>query len=74
MQKNSQDFSQQDILQLVDSPAGQQLLAVLRGADPSQLQQAADTASNGDYETAGRIIRKLLSSKEAQQLLEQLGR
>lgn len=74
MQKNSQEFSPQEISQLAKSPAGQQLLAMLRSADPSKLQQATDSASRGDYAQASRIIQTLLSSADAQQLLKKFGR
>jgi len=74
MQKNSQDFSMQEALHLAQSPAGQQLLAMLRNADGNLLQQASDRAGAGDYEEAGRIIRTLLSSPEAKKLMDELGR
>ena len=52
MQKNSQDFSMQEALRLAKSPAGQQLLAMLRSADSSKVDQAAAEASAGDFAKA----------------------
>lgn len=74
MQKNSQDFSMEEVMHLAESPAGQQLLAMLQHADSAQLQQAMHQASSGDYSQAGKTISSLLSSPEAKQLLKELGR
>ena len=74
MQKNSQDFSMQEALRLAKSPAGQQLLAMLRQTDGEQLQQAMQQASAGDFAKAGQTISTLLSSPEAKGLLDELGR
>ena len=74
MQKNSQDFSMQEALRLAQSPAGQQLLAMLKSADSGQLRQAMEQANAGDYTNASQTLNTLLSSPEAQKLLKQLGR
>ena len=74
MQKNSEDFSMQEALRLAKSPAGQQLLAMLRQKDNGQLQQVMDLAAAGNYTQASQIINSLLSSGEAQQLLNELRR
>ena len=74
MQKNSQDFSMQEALRLAQSPAGQQLLAILQRSDGAQLQKIKDQAAAGDYKNAAQMLNSLLSSQEAKQLLDQLGR
>ena len=73
MQKNSHDFSMENIMQLAQSPAGQQLIAMLQKGDPAALQQAIDRAKAGDYSTAGQTLREMLSSAEAQALMKTLG-
>ena len=73
MQKNSHDFSMENIMQLAQSPAGRQLMALLQQGDPDTLQQAIDRAKAGDYENAGQTLRSMLSSSEAQALLKMLG-
>ena len=73
MQKNSQDFSMQEALRLANSPAGQQLLALLREQDSTLLEQAATAATAGDYTKASRMLSSLLSSPEIQKLLKELG-
>lgn len=74
MQQNSQDFSIEEAARLAQTPAGQRLLAILRSADPDQLQQIADQASAGDYAHANQILRDILSSPEARKILNTLGR
>lgn len=74
MQKNSQDFNLQEALRLAKSPAGQQLLAMLKQSDPQKVQQAGDQARKGDYSAAMATVRQLLSTEEGQALLRQLGR
>ena len=73
MQKNSQDFSMQEALRLAKSPAGQQLLALLRKTGGNNFQQAADHASAGDYEKARELLQQALKNPEAAALLKQLG-
>ena len=74
MQKNSQDFSMQEALRLAKSPAGQQLLAMLRSADSSKLDQAAAEASAGDFAKASKTLNQLLSSPEIKHFLDEIGR
>ena len=74
MQKNSEDFSMQEALRLAQSPAGQQLLAMLRRTDSGQLRQAMDQAASGNYAQASQTLNALLSSEEAKQLLDELRR
>ena len=73
MQKNSSNFSMQDALRMVNSPAGQQLLSLLRQTDNSAVQQAIEQASNGDYTHARESLAPLLASDEVKKLLQQLG-
>ena len=72
MQKNCENFSMQDALRMAQTPAGQQLLAMLRSGDPSQLQQVMDLAKAGDLASAGASLQTMLSSKQAQQLIEKM--
>lgn len=74
MQKNSEDFSMQEALRLAQSPAGQQLLAMLRQADSGQIQEAMNQASAGDMQSAKQTLNTLLAAPEIRKMLEQLGR
>ena len=73
MQKKSQDFSMEELARLAESPAGQQLLAMLRQSGGPQMQQAAEKAAKGDYGDAMALARKLMEDPQAQALLKQLG-
>ena len=72
MQKNSQNFSMQEVLRLARSDAGQQLMQPPQQSDGAGLQQAADMAAAGNYQQAGSTLSKLLDSPEMQALLKQL--
>ena len=74
MQKNSEDFSMQEALRLAQSPAGQQLLAMLRQQDAGQLRQAMEQASAGDLHNARKTVEAMMSTPEMQKILGQLGR
>lgn len=73
MQKNSDNFSMQDALRLANSPAGQQLLALLQQADPEALSKAKTQASSGDYSQIAQTLAPLLASEDVKKLLQQLG-
>lgn len=73
MQKKSQDFSMDDALQLANSPAGQQLMAMLQKQDRHTMEQAAEAFSAGDYKKASSALQSFLSSPEAKRLLMELG-
>ena len=65
------DFS--SLLQLAQSPAGQQLIALLQRNGGGTLQEAISKASAGDYTQAQKTISALLDTPEAKELLQQLG-
>ena len=73
MQKNSNNFSVEDAMRLANSPAGQQLLELLKKQSPQDLSRAADQAAAGDFRQAKDTLSSLLASEEAQSLLRQLG-
>ncbi len=73
MQKNNQDFSLDEIMRLAKSPAGQQLLAMLKQSDNEKLEQAVSQAKTGNYTQASQTLSTMLSSPEAQKLLKELG-
>ena len=73
MQKKNQDFSMEDIMQMAKSPAGQQLIAMLKQGDTAKMEQAVAQAQSGNYTQASQTLSALLSSPEAQKLLKELG-
>ena len=73
MRKNSQDFSIQEAKRLAKTPEGQKLMTMLQQNDNEKLQKAMAEASAGNYKEAGSILQSLLSSPEAQQLIQKMG-
>ena len=74
MQKNSENFSIQEVMRLAATPAGQELMARLRKGDTGQLQQVAELAGTGNYAQAQALLKNLLQDPQIQTLLSQLGR
>lgn len=64
----------QEALRVAQSPAGQQLLALLRQADPAILEQAAIQASGNSPEQLKKTLETLTEDPRIAQLLKQLGR
>ena len=67
-------ISMQEVLQMAASPAGQQLIAMLRKQSDSEFQAAMTSAAAGDYTQAKQSIEKLMTDPQARKLLNQLGR
>ena len=61
------------LVQLAQTEAGQQLLAILRRGGGSQLSAAMEQASQGNYAAAQELLSKSLSTPEAQALIRKLG-
>ena len=60
------------LMKLAQSPAGQQLLAMLKSNPNTNLSNIAATAAAGNLEEAKQQLSSALSSWEAQELLKQL--
>ena len=73
MQEKNQNFSMEEVMRLANSPAGQQLLAMLKQKDSTALDQAAALAKSGNYAQAGKALSAMLSTPEAQKLMKELG-
>lgn len=61
-----------ELMRLAQSPAGQQLIALLQQNGGNHLQTAVEKAGSGDFGQAKQILSSLLSDPEAQALLKQL--
>ena len=73
MEHKSADFSMENAARLANSDAGQQLLALLRQADPAILQAAMNQATAGNMQGAKDALTPLMASEQIQKLLRQLG-
>lgn len=62
-----------EAMRLAHSPAGKQLMELLRKNDSVQLQNALEKACAGDFSQAKDAINAFLSTPDAKALLEQLG-
>ena len=58
MEQNSGNFSMQDAMRLAKSPAGQQLMEMIKKADSAKLQQALNQFRSGDAEGAKTLWAK----------------
>lgn len=74
MPKLPNPLPMQEILRLAASPAGQQLIALMKQQSGNEFQNAMDRAAKGDYSQAKRAIETIMSDPKAQQLLKELGR
>lgn len=57
---------------LADTPAGQQLRALLQQSNAQGLRHAMEQASKGNYSEAKQTIEAFLATPEAAELLRQL--
>lgn len=60
------------LMKLAQSPAGQQLLQLLRQQDGNALDAAVKKAASGDYAQAKEALAGFLNTPEAKALLRQL--
>lgn len=74
MQENSNQKLIQEALRLAATPAGQQLLALLKQRGGDDLSGAMAQASAGDYAGVKQTLSQLLSDPQAKKLLDELGR
>lgn len=73
MEKKSEKISLQELQQLAQSEAGQQLMAYLRSQDTGQLRAASEKAAGGNYAEAAQALSSLLGSAQARELIKKLG-
>lgn len=70
--QNNQDAIR-EAMRMAQTPAGQQLIQLLRSGNNQSLQTAMDRAAAGDYAGAKQALSGILSNPEAQKLLSQMG-
>lgn len=63
----------QEAMRMAQTPAGQQLIQMLRNCSTQDLQTAMDRAAAGDYASAKQALSTILNNPEAQKLLSQMG-
>ena len=73
MAEKFDQFSTSDMKALASSPAGRQLMALLRQSGGADLQTAMGKAAAGDMAGAKEILSPLLADPKIQALLSKLG-
>lgn len=69
----SENFSVQDAMARIQSPAGQQLLALLQSSNDEGLKKAIALAAKGETEGALASLQSIAGSDQVQALLRQMG-
>lgn len=73
MQKKSDNFSMEDAMRFVNSPAGKQLMAMLQQSNGGAVQKAMEQAAKGNMEQAKETIKGLTLTEDMKNLLKQSG-
>lgn len=72
MEKNSPNFSMEEIMRLANTDAGRRLMAFLQSNHPQAVSRAATSAQEGNLEQAQQALAAFLRDPKAQALLRQL--
>ncbi len=72
MEQRFDEYSLREAMRLAASPAGQQLLALLRADGGEELRRAAEEAASGNYTGAKQALTASLEDPRVQALLSQL--
>lgn len=73
MKDFSDNFSIQDAMARIQSPAGQQLLSLLQQSKDEGLQKAMELAAKGDSKGAMSYLQGIANSTQVQELLWKMG-
>ena len=73
MQKNSGNFSMEDMMRFAKSPQGQQLLAMLQKTNSPVIQQAMAQVSKGDLKAAEQTLKGFTPPEALQKAMKQSG-
>ena len=61
-----------ELMKIAGSPAGQELMALIQKNKDAHFEEAMQQARSGDFSQAKEMLSKMLSSKEAQDLLKKI--
>ena len=64
------DYS--ELLKIANSPAGQELMALVQKNKDAHFDEAMREAEAGDFAQAQAVITQMLSSKEGQELIKKI--
>lgn len=74
MQNNPNQFSMEDAIRLAGTPAGKQLLNLLKSNTDADMNTARKAVEAGDYEQAKKSLSSLMQSPDVQKLLKEMER
>lgn len=72
MEKNSPGFDLAALMKIAGSPAGQKLLSLVQKNRDARFDEAMEQARSGDCTQAQQMLRQLLSTAEAQELMKEI--
>lgn len=72
MEKDTPGLDMAALLKIAGSPAGQKLLSLVQKNRDERFDEAMEQARGGDYAQAQQMLRQLLSTKEAQELIKEI--
>lgn len=72
MQNQSNQFSMEDAIRLAGTPAGKQLIELLKSNTGKDMDAARRAVESGDYEQAKKSLSSLLQSPDVQKLLTKM--
>ena len=67
------EFSMEDAVRFINSPAGKQLLDMLQKSGDPGLRAAMEQAARGDFTRAQESLRNVAANEEVQRLLKGMG-
>lgn len=72
MEKDSSSFDLAALMKIAKSPAGQRLLSLVQKNRDEHFEEAMHQAEAGDSSQAQALLRRMLSTEEAQDLIKEI--
>lgn len=73
MDKNFDEKALQQAKNMANSPAGQELIQLMKSLDADTLKTVMNQASSGDFSQMANALSPFLNSEKVQDLLRQMG-
>ena len=73
MQQKPDNFSMEDAMQFVNSPAGRQLMAMLQKSNGDAVKRAMEQAAKGNMDEAKEAIKGMTLTDDMKKLLKPQG-
>lgn len=73
MEQKSNNFSMEEAMRFVNSPAGRQLMAMLQQSNGKAVKSAMEQAAKGNMDEAKEAIKGMTLTEDMKKLLKQQG-